>query len=86
MLIIDFTPDQADNSMNYMELPLLVPVNEMEEQSIIMRKYTYIFLTTMLENTCIFTPVADFQAIDITYFNSVLTIWFNPLHYLRFIK
>lgn len=27
----------------------------------------------MLENTYIFTPVADFQVIDNTYFNSILT-------------
>lgn len=36
----------------------------------------------MLENTYIFTPVADFQVIDNTYFNSILTnsnYFFFPL-------
>lgn len=86
MLIIDFNPDQVDNSISYMKLPLLVLVNGMEERSLIMRQYTCIFLTTMLGNTCIFPPVADLQATDNRYFNSVLTTWFNSLHYLMLIK
>lgn len=39
MSIIDFTPDQADNSINYVELPLLVLVNEVEDEGVIMRQY-----------------------------------------------
>lgn len=53
MLIIDFIADQAENSVNYMELPLLVLVNEEEEQSVLMRQYKncvrkYIYIYSLL--------------------------------------